>query len=87
MSTLAGFTQMGSQPVGGRARAVDACVSERSHTSHPAAAATSAHGAWHAGTGLGLMAITAITVQAKPAYPTFTAVPDTNRHRRPRGTP
>lgn len=83
MSTYAGTTLMGMQPVAGRARAaVESCGSDRSYAF--SAAAASAHVAWHAGTGLGLMAITA---QAKPAFRTFTAVPDTNRHRRPRGTP
>ena len=73
MDTYAGITLMGSQPVAGRARAMATCISGRS-------LATSTHLAWHAGH-------MATAIQAKPATRTFVAVPDTNRTRRPRGTP
>jgi hypothetical protein len=43
MASVAGITQMGSQPVAGRARAVHVCVSGRS-------TAATAHEAWLLGT-------------------------------------
>jgi hypothetical protein len=71
MDSNAGYTLMGSQPVAARVRAM-ACDSGRSF-------AASAHLAWHTGT-------VATAIQAKPATHRI-AVPDTNRTRRPRGTP
>ena len=72
MSSNAGYVQMGSQPVAGRARAMSACASGRS-TGFAAAAAAS-HASWLAGT------------PAKPQT-TRIEVPDANRTRRSRGRP